>query len=228
MPALPPAPNVLRISFEYSLGGTLRGGDRFFFSYTGGPPTAANLNAMASFIEGEFTSNLAGEMSDDFTLIAIRIVDLTSDTAAEGEWTGTSDGLRSGHPPTIDSAVLFNSTIDRRYRGGKPRMYLPLGIQSDLADDDVSWSDDFVAECQTAWTNFKTALAGNADYGCTLAAHVNVSYYSGFASVQNPVTLRWRNIPTPRSGDAVVDVITSTTPRAEISQQRRRRTSTNA
>jgi hypothetical protein len=228
MPALPPAPNVLKVAFEYDLGGSLRGGTRQFWSYTGGPPTAGNLNSMASFFRDSFDSRLSGLMSSDFSLIAIVVTDLTSDTSAEGEWTGSVDGGRDGHAVTVDAAILLNSTISRRYRGGKPRIYFPFGIQSDLDSDDVSWSSDFVSACGAAWTLWKEDLTGNADYGCTLQAHVNVSYYSGFASVQNPVTLRWRNIPTPRSGDATVDVITSSTFRSEISVQRRRRTSTSA
>lgn len=228
MPALPPAPDVVRVDFEFDLGGTIRAGIRQYWSFSGGPPTVANLNTLATSISGAFASDLAGLMSTDFSLIKVVVTDLTSDTAAEGSWTGSVAGANSGSSPTIDTSVLQSFTIARRYRGGKPRTYWPFGITTNLNSDRVTWSTTFLSTCASAWDSYKAALLALTGIGITLTDHVNVSYYKGFASVQNPVTKRWSNIPTPRTGDATIDGVTGYAFKAEISQQRRRRTSTSA
>ena len=226
MPALPDVPNTLKIAFRYSTTGLLEAGNRIYYTYSGGPPTVGNLNTMATDISTAWGTNMAGMMSSDYHLIGITITDLTSSTAAEGSWSGSIVGANSGHPPGIDAAMLQNFTIARRYRGGKPRTYWPWGVAGNVNSDDVTWTSAILTTAQGAWNGFNTALLGLTGVGCTLTAHVNVSYYKGFASVQNPVTKRWANIPTPVTGPITPDTITGNSFRAEISVQRRRRTST--
>lgn len=229
MPALPPAPNVIKIEFEYSPGGTLRAGNRIYMAYTGGPPTAANLNTLSSDVSTLFGTDLASLLNEAYGLSEVQCTDLTSDSAAQGLWTGNVPGTRSngGVNIPISTCVLQNFVIARRYRGGKPKTYWPFGVDSDLTSS-AAWSTDLQTAVAAGWTSFLAALIAETGIGCTLTDHVNVSYYSGFASVENPVTHRWRNIPTPRVGDAVVDIITGNAVRLEIGSQRRRRTSTRA
>lgn len=226
MPALPAVPNTLRIALRFSTTGILEAGVRFYYTYSGGPPTVGNLNTMSTDISAAFGTDLAGLMSNDYHLIGVEITDLSSSTSAQGSWSGSVAGANSGHPPDIAVALLQNFTIARRFRGGKPRTYWPFGVAGNLNSDDVTWTSAFLGTAATAWAAFNTALLALSGVGCTLTAHVNVSYYHGFASVQNPVTKRWANIPTPVSGPVTPDTITGNAFRAEVSQQRRRRTST--
>jgi hypothetical protein len=225
MPALPDVPNTLRISLRFSTTGVLEAGVRFFYTYSGGPPTVGNLNTLATAIAGYFGTNLAGLMSTDYHLIAITIVDLSSSIAAEGEWTGSVAGANAGHPPAIDAVLLQNFQISRRFRGGKPRTYWPFGIEGNLNVDDVTWESSFLTTAAAGWAAFNAALVATTGVGMVIVAHVNVSYYHGFASVQNPVTKRWKNIPTPVAGPVSPDIIIGNVFRPEISVQRRRRTS---
>lgn len=229
MPALPDAPNVIRISLEYNTGGALRAGNRFFMQYSGGPPSAAQLNSMATDVSGLFGDDLAALMNSDYSLVGVTCTDLTSDTSAEGSWTGSVPGTRSGSATaaSVNDAATQNFTIARRYRGGKPKTFWPFGVEGDYQTV-ATWTASFVSAVEAAWATFLAGLLAITGAGCTLTTHVNVSYYSGFASVENPVTKRWRNIPTPRSGDAVVDTITGNSVSATIGSQRRRRTSTSA
>lgn len=223
MPALPPAPNVLKCSLNYNTQGSLKAGNRLFFEYSGGPPSVANCNTIATGISTAFSTDLAALMGPQIGLVEITVTDLTSDTSAEGSWTGSIPGTRSGEIVDLDTAVLQNFTIARRYRGGKPRTYWPFGCSADLNSDRNTWTSGYLSAHASGWAAFLAAVLAITGGGCTITNHVNVSYYSGFASVENPVTKRWRNIPTPRTGDAVVDGITGTTVSETIGVQKRRR-----
>jgi hypothetical protein len=189
--------------------------------YTGGPPTNASLNTLATGISAAFSTNLSPLMSTTLALVGINIEDLTSGSAAQGNWSGSVAGTRAGVQATINDATLLNFTIARRYRGGKPRLYLPFGVNADQATD-ASWSAALQTAVNNGWTSFITAVIAVAGAGCTLTNQVNVSAYSGFASVQNPVTKRWKNIPMPRAGNATIDVVLSHSMNLVIGSQRRR------
>jgi hypothetical protein len=223
MPALPDAPNVIRIALDFTLQTSHGGGSRFYVQYTGGPPTDANLNTLATDVSTAWSTDMASLHVAGIVLTDITCTDLTSPTSAEGTWTGSVPGTLSGDNMPIDIAANLHSVIARRYRGGRPKIFLPLGSQASLNTGDDTWTSGFITDVNTGWVAFKTALFALTGIGCTLTEHVNVSYYEGFASVQNPVTKRWRNIPTPRTGDAVIDTITSTVCQPLVSQQRRRR-----
>lgn len=181
---------------------------------------------MATDVSAAFGTDLAGLMSEDFNLVGVTITDLTSETSAEGAWTGSIAGANAAHDMPLDISLLQNFTIARRFRGGKCRTYWPFGTPGNLNSDDVTWTSAFLATSATAWSNFYTAVQAFSGIGITGLTHVNVSYYKGFASVQNPVTKRWRNIPTPVAGPITPDLIIGNSFRPEVSQQRRRRTST--
>lgn len=223
MPALPAAPSVIKVALHFQLDAGHTGSSRFYMKYSGGPPSDADLDTLASGVSTVFGSDLASWMSENYHLVEVFCTDLTSGTAAEGSWTGSVAGGRSGTVLPIDACVCLNHKIARRYRGGKPKIFLPFGLQSDLNSDGDTWTSGLISGLGTAWHTFVTDVEAIGSIGCTLTDIVNVSYYSGFASVENPVTHRWRNIPTPRSGDATIDGITSTFVYPYISQQRRRR-----
>lgn len=228
MPALPPAPSVIDIALDFALTATLKGSSRFYMLYTGGPPNGAQLNTLATDVSTTWSSDLNSLMTNEFELTQIVCTDLSSPSAARGEWTGSIAGGNSSHAAvTLDTATLLNFQIARRYRGGKPKMFLPIGTIGDISGDPPNtWGSTFIEAVDTGWGSFQTALKALTGIGMTLTNQVNVSYYSGFASVQNPVTKRWRNIPTPRTGSAQIDAITNFTCNPTMSQQRRRRFST--
>jgi hypothetical protein len=226
MPALPDVPSVVRINLDFALSETLRGGVRQFWSFSGGPPSIANLEQLATDVSTTYDSEFAPLTPANYALKEVVCTDLTSDTSAQGLWSGTVQGTRSGANLPEDVAVLQSFTIARRYRGGKPRTYWPFGTITDLSADGTVWDTELITAVTDAWNTFKADLLALTGIGITITDHVNVSYYSGFASVQNPVTKRWRNIPTPRTGDAVVDGITGFVVDSFPGSQRRRRFST--
>lgn len=220
MPALPDVPQVIRIDLQHSEDADPLLDNRTFWRYTGGAPADADLDSLASSLAGGWASILAPLAPTSVKLDGIVCTDLTSPTSARGSWTGSHFGTRSGTRPFINTCALLNFQIGRRYRGGKPRTYNPWGTDTDLATSQ-EWATEFVTEVNTDWTTWASEITGSSAGPATLGAQCNVSYYHGFASVQNPVTLRWRNIPTPRS-TAVTDNITGHSCNQLVASQRRR------
>lgn len=225
VPALPSVASVLRIALIYHTSGTTQAGCRFYFSYTGTAPSNSACASIAASIASAHGTDLSPMMSTNFNLVEVEVTDLSSPTSGIGIWTGAQGGTRSGNAVSIDNAVNLQWLIARRYRGGKPKIFLPFGTEGDTTTNNNDWSSTFVTAMNSAWSSFATALGAISASGCALNAHVSVSYYKGFVSSQNPVTLRWRNIPTLRSAP-VVDGVTGHSTQTTCGVQRRRRTAT--
>lgn len=220
MPPLPNVPQTVRIDLTHTEAGDPGLSNRTFFRYSGTAPSATDLNTMANDLAALWPTALGVLVGTDIALIGITITDLTSPTANRGIWTGSHDGSRSGNPVGINTCALLNFTINRRYRGGKPRTYNPWGTETDL-DTPQTWASAFIAAAHAGWTTWVNAINGLASGGTILGDQVNVSYYEDFASYQNPVTKRWKNVPTPRT-TAVTDTVTGYALNPRLGSQRRR------
>jgi hypothetical protein len=220
MPALPNVPAVLKVRLNWTVDGDAHAETIHHLSYTGGPPTSANAVTMANSILASTGTAFAALMQDMVAVAACQITDLSTMTAAQGLSTGAAVvGTRGTTMLAPGSAALVNHTVNRRYRGGKPRNYFPFGISSDVATTGL-WAAAFVTAVNTAVNTWKAAVLGDGA-GCVLANFVNVSYYNGFTAVENTITGRWRNVPKPRT-NATVDIITGSTCAGHIGSQRRR------
>lgn len=193
---------------------------RFYVKYSGGAPSVADCNTLALAVSSAWDAHLVNLPPADVALVGVVVTDLTSPSAHQGTWAGSITGTRSGAPMSINDVVNLGFKIDRRYRGGKPKMYGPWGVVTDL-DTRNTWTSGFVSAVNSDWGDFMSYVLASVAGTTTLTDQVNVSYYEGFASVQNPVTMRWRNIPTPRPA-AVIDVITAHACSPTVSSQRRR------
>jgi hypothetical protein len=220
MPALPAVPGVIRHEIKYTVGTDIDVLNRSFFAYTGTAPTNTNLSAMAAALHTAWNSDLRALFTAQVTWDDVLLTDLSSSSGAFGDAPSATSGTRSGGNLPAGVAALTNFTVARRYRGGKPRMYMPAGSDTDLANAQT-WATAFTNAVTAGWNSYVTALEAAVWSGGTITGQVNVSYYHGFASVQDPVTLRWRNIPTPRA-TALVDAITSVSTSVKIGSQRKR------
>lgn len=219
MPPLPPAGQVLRIGLQFT-GESKTFGSRFFISYSGGTPTAADCGAIATEVSTAWGSDFASLLSNNYALTAVSVEDLSSASGATGEWSGNVAGTRSGTNVPMNMTVTVDFTLARRYRGGKPKIFLPLGIAADQQSE-TSWTSALATSSGTAWSNFVNAIIATSGVSVSLGQHVNVSYYSGFTVVTSPTTGRSRNVPKLRSSPLVAD-ITGHTGRTQMGTQRRR------
>jgi hypothetical protein len=220
MPALPPVPNVVKIAFIHSDASDLDVVTRLYFEYTGTAPNDSALNTFATACATAWNTDLASLFNPDVTLTEVTVEDLTSPTAAVGTWSGTHAGTATGTPLPAGTAALVNYSISRRYRGGKPRSYWCMGNTGHI-NTAQTWTSSFISGFATDYAAFLAAIIAGAWSGATLTSQVNVSYYSGFASVQNPVTLRWKNLATPRA-TPLVDLVTGFSLNHKFGSQRRR------
>lgn len=220
MPALPDAGNVVRLDFKHSEGVDLALGNRTFWKFSGSGPSISNMNDLAGFAEGFWSSYLKPLAPNEVNLIEIVATDLTSPMASRGQWNGSVAGTRGSGSLPINDVVLLNFEVLRRYRGGKPRIYAPWGTSADLATD-ATWNTTMIGDVNAGWTSFRGGFIGQGFGSCAITEQVNVSYYEGFDSVQNPVTKRWRNIPTPRTTPQI-DVIPAFSCNPFVGSQRRR------
>lgn len=225
MPALPPVSKCLRYQFDFLTGPNTKAGSRLFFRYSGGPPASADCGALAGIASGAFAASLASFMSNDYDLSGVVCTDLDTASGFTGQDLSVVPGTAAFHPPDIASATLINHHIDRRYRGGKPRTYFPLGTTNSMAADDAHWTTAYQTALESAYSAFTAAIIGSSSGTTTITDALNVSFYSG---VDAPITLPSGRVKQASAirGTPLTDVIRSSAVNLLIASQRRRRTST--
>lgn len=219
MPPLPTVPNVLRTDLIWSTSGDIDLDSRLFFRYSGGPPSVTDATTFASDI---YTAMAAQDpqWGSDVVLTNAIVTDLSASTGARGEESSSAPGGKTPGALAASTCLLINYHISRRYRGGKPRNYLPWLVDTDLQNR-RAWSTAAVAAAEGALSTFFSAVIGLTSGSTTITDHVNISYYDGFTVVTSPTTGRARNVPKVRT-TPIVDTITGFAGSTRPASQRRR------
>lgn len=221
----PPLPDTscVRVRLDYKESDSFLGGSRFFISYAGSAPTGAQCTTLAGDIETAWAADLAPLINENWSLVEVDVLDITTLTGLSGQWTGSSAGTRSGTPVPAQIASGIEYDIERRYRGGKPRMYLPPALQGDQLDGS-HWGPSFVAALTAGAEAFFGAIEALTIGGMGALQHINLSYYDGFKNVEN-TSGRMRAVPQYRA-TALHDNVVGYAGKAVMSSQKRRRTAT--
>jgi hypothetical protein len=186
MPALPSVAKTIRCDLHFSIGPVAHNLSRFFVEYTSGPPTAADMVTLANGVMTAWGAHMAGLFPSDQALDYVYVEDLDSATGASAISTSSAVSGTSGTlSRSAQDSVLLHFGIARRYRGGKPRLYLPPFDVSFYADE-RSWNPTKVAAATSAWTAFISAVVAITLSAATLVEQVNVSYYEGHHLVTYP------------------------------------------
>lgn len=199
-------------------------GSRFYLSYSGGAPSAANCVTLANDIATAWNTDLAALVYINNVLTEVDVLDIASDSGAFGTAAVSHAGTLDGATLTANVATNVEFDLARRYRGGKPRMFLPTPDGTKLVSED-KWTDAFIAAVNTGVAAFFTAIEALSVGSMGSLSHVNVSYYSGFTNVTNS-SGRTRAAPKYRTPTAKVDTVTGYACKAVVGSQRRRRTAT--
>lgn len=219
MPALPDVPKVLRVALSGNRTGNVWL-SRFYIQYTGTAPTVSDLAAFDTAVDTAVATDLVPLMDVDSRTTQIETIDLSSPTSAVDIKTVFRQGTRSGNTLPSQICAVQSYEIARRYRGGHPRGYWPIGTATDVLSN-VDWIGASVTAFDNGLDAMFTAIFAAGWSGAGTLSHVNVSYYKGFTVVTNPITGRARNVPTLRVAP-VIDAITSTQVRQSFGTQRRR------
>lgn len=223
MPALPVVPGALRLRFHLTVGTDVTTGFHMFWSYSPQPPTGAQLNSLAAAARTSWQNNMVGVCPAAIILTQVDAIDLGSVTAPIGTASGPVTGTRTGNPLPASACMLVNMHIARRYRGGKPRYYIPCGVATDLATQQT-WVAGFVTLFQTSFATFSGDIAANLHTWAPTGQNISVSYYSGHQWKQDQND-NWHRVSTPRT-TPVIDVASSFSYNPIVGSQRRRIRST--
>jgi hypothetical protein len=222
-PVPPPESPALRVRLGYTNEDGFDAGSRFFLGYSGSAPSSGNLVTLAGDIATAWATDLAPLINTGWTLTEVDIIDIATDTGASGTATVSHEGTAGGGNVPAQAATNVEFDIARRYRGGKPRMFLPPPGETAL-DTAATWSSSFVTEAESAIPAFFTAVEALSVGSLGALTHVNLSYYSGFTNVTNS-SGRTRAAPKYRTA-ALVDTVTGYAVKSLMGSQRRRRRAT--
>lgn len=220
-----PASPCLRVRLLYTQTDGYDAGSRFYLSYSGGAPTTANCDTLAGDVAAAWNTNIAAMIDSSFALTEVDVLDIATDSGNSGTWTGSHSGGEGGTSLPAQSAINVEFDIGRRYRGGKPRMFLPPSVTSTQLDAG-HWNSTLIDNSNTNVAAFMAQIAALDIGSLGTLAHVNLSYYKGFTNVTNS-SGRTRAAPTYRAA-ALVDPVTGYATKGLIGSQKRRRAATSA
>lgn len=220
-----PLPDVpcVRCRLIYTQTDSFDAGSRFYLSYSGSAPSGANCATLASDIASAWSSDLAGQFTTNWVLTEVDVLDIATTSGLSGQWTGSHAGSNAGPILTAAAATNVEFGIARRYRGGKPRMFLPAASHNETVDPG-HWSSAYTSGVQTAVGTFFTALEALSIGSMGTLQHVNLSYYHGFTNITNG-SGRTRAVPKYKD-TATHDNVTGYFAKALIGSQKRRRAAT--
>jgi hypothetical protein len=220
VPPLPNADAVIKIQLRYTYNNDFDALNTFHVVYASGAPSIPEITTFAFAVATAWLDNLAAMCSGAVILTNVACTDLTTDTSSFAEAPVDYAGTRSGTILPASTSVVISQLLTRRYRGGHPRNYWPMGVEADLGSAQV-WSGTFVAEVGTAFNSFINQVDAAIWSGGGALLPVAVSYYHGFTVVVSPTTGRARNVPTVRP-TAMVEAVSGFQVRSYVGTQRRR------
>lgn len=223
--ATPPLPDTscVRVHLIYNQANPGEGGNRFYISYSGSAPTPGNCATFAASVGTEWETHIAPLIAEPYELTEVDVIDITTATGNSGQAFPDVGGSRAGAYLPDSVAINVEFGIARRYRGGKPRMYLPPATEGDLQNQS-SWTSAFVSAVNTGVEAFFSGIESFDIGSMGTLQHINLSYYQGYTNV--PIPGERTKVKNNYRAVALHDNIESYSCKAMIGSQRRRRSST--
>lgn len=202
---LPPVPNVFKVAIVNAGNDGREAVNVYHQSYGGGIPAFHDCEGIATNIWDYWVANFTGTQPAQTSLMSITVTDLSSSTGAE--FTYDNDGTPvPGTSPhgmlPLHSCFVVSKTILRRYRGGHPRSYLPIGTTNDL-NDDGHWKESSYPAWVAMWGGLIASVIGTT-FGSTTPAEECCVSYNGKYDLPNSGPPTYRR-DTPAVFDIPVD-----------------------
>lgn len=189
------------------------------YQYTGGPATTADLTALAAGARAAFATHLVGLLSSTNALTLTEASDLSQPSLPVGQDSTVVSGTHTSTPAPASVAALVQFIPNRKYRGSKPKVWLPFGTDADLGND-TSWSTGFVTAVNSAWAAYVAEVAALTAGTVTLTNQCAVSYY-GPPTVANTGPGRNKTRSSTRTPPLIMAILSSSC-RLTYGSQRRR------
>lgn len=218
---LPTPSGVVKASMKVLLGGLGPYGSSFAMAYTGTAPDTAQLATYAATVAAEWNTNLAALTRSADALVEVETTDLQNPGTISGIWTGSHAGTRSGSASTAGICVSLAFSPDHRYRGSRPKAFLPMGVDTDLATLQ-HWGTDFLDDVQTAWAAFIAGIQSTDTSGIDLGDQCSVSYIGPPYTIKpNSGNTRSHSVGTPLDPPRVYATL-AVVAAAKVGSQRKR------
>lgn len=189
MPALPSPGKVLKVQLVWTINASAGCMNVLHYNYSNGPPNAADLNAICTFIANALGTTQTVNLPASTALTGIIATDLAGTAGYQGAWSGNKPGTDPSAPASIaTNCTLMNLHVQARYRGGHPRIYWP-GMGENHALNGSQWQAASVSQFNSAFQTWLGAVNGHVQGTTTVGAQCVVSYYRNHAVRPTPVVL---------------------------------------
>jgi hypothetical protein len=206
MPPLPVVPGVVKmVAAGHNSDANFL--NIYHVQYSGGPPNVSDLTSFHGDILTQIEYIYIHNGSADLSLDSVEYTDLASNVGATTTIAVGTAGTVTGNVLPMSASVVVSHEILRRYRGGHPRTYLPLGTANTLEGSSTKdWQTSFLTNTQNDFEAFRTATAAGVHGSVNWLGLCNVSYIDGGIQRVTPV----------------VDLVIGSVARPRICSQRRR------
>lgn len=218
MPSLPAVPKVVRTTLQFTEGPNTRIFLHFYFQYTGTMSTV-DLGTVTTTLVTAFKNNILNLLSSALSITGAVATDLSSLTAPQVVQSASGAGAVATTANPVGTAMVVLQRINRRFRGGHARIYLP-GTSNAQNLDTQRWTATAISNMNTGFDNFVAAAVLAPPAAVGTLSQVTVSYFLGFTNHTYP-SGRVRPIATLR-GTPVVDAVTAHVTNSHVASQRRR------
>jgi hypothetical protein len=191
VPPLAPVPGVIKTVVTCSGNDGRIAQNVLHYSYTGPAPNNSDLNDFCLAVWNAWVAQLTPFQPAGTSLVRVDAVDLSSILSASGfEDNGGAPvpGTSVGGLIPISTAFLVSKQVGRRFRGGHPRSYFPIGVVTDL-NNDGDWKGASVTAMLNGAVAFIVAPLGNTYGATTIQREVYPTYFSKNINPVPPYTV---------------------------------------
>lgn len=190
MPPRPPTPNTvkLEVNWQNAQGRPAHNICYAQLSPPFSPTDPTFLAAVGQALMTQISGNLMPFIAPTQSLLSVTCSDNTGASDAQGtSSTGPFPGTNPGTPLPPQCAVCLSWDIGARYRGGKPRWYLP-GIPSNalVNPDDSALAAGYSLDLEEAATSVLSGFNGSSISGEDLTLGT-ISFQTGHAPRPTPL-----------------------------------------
>jgi hypothetical protein len=218
MPPLPPVAKVIKFTFLSQQGSNSRIFNHLFFAYSG-TLSLADLITLVTTARTAWQTNITTIQITSVALLQVTGTDLSTPSSPTNTQTSTTVGTNGGAHLPDGTSMVIQLKINRRYRGGHPRLYL-FGLSQAGLSTDNTWTPSYLASFVNGIQAVITAIQTAPPAAVGTMTPVNVSYFSGF-TVSAPAGKRAHNVPVLR-GTPFQDAVIATAGNNKVASQRRR------
>lgn len=218
MPPLPPLPLTAKFTLFTQIAGGPLCNTSFYMKYTNAM-SQADATTLSNTLGTSWNTRLAPLTAPQAQLTFVRVIDLNSQSGVVVQTAQVHVGTATGAAVTAGVALVLSAHVAFRFRGGHPRVYLPMMSQSNLVDQNT-WNATFQGTIVTAWTGMLNDLAAAPPTGVGAMSQI---YWHTHSSNKNdfpggpPTTKPPWPLATP-----VPHPITSWSCNPQVASQRRR------